>query len=233
MKIPLAYPKITDTTNCSLKRCYAYEKLDGTNIHWCWNAQDHWYAFGTRRDRFPFTQKGIQEFNEAHPGLEEVVPNFLGDIGDGGEMLGLADPLNDLFDNVKPWGRITKYPYKLSEVIVFTEFYGLKSFAGQHQEDDAKGHYLIDIMVDGQLVAPDIMEHDFIDFRWCMPRVIYRGKYTGDLVERIRKGKFPVTEGAVIKGVHEDQVYMAKVKTDSYMESLKAKFKDKWKDYWE
>lgn len=233
MKTPLVYPKITDTTNCPLKRCYAYEKLDGTNIHWYWNKQDSFYAFGTRRDRFPMNAIGEKEFREAHPGLERVVSSFL----DCGEHRKLAENLDEFLSGDhrgKPkFSHIPKIPYSVSEVIIFTEYFGIKSFAGQHQEDDHKDHYLIDVMVDGQLVVPDIMEHDFIDFRWCMPRVIYRGKYTGDLVDRVRKGQFPVQEGAVIKGTHEGQVYMAKVKTDSYMESLKAKFKDKWKDYWE
>src|SRR5271167_234256 len=79
MKVPLVYPKMPDSTGCMLKRCVAFEKLDGTNIHWCWNQKDKFYAFGTRRDRFPLTSLGEKEFKKAHPGLEDVVSSFLSD----------------------------------------------------------------------------------------------------------------------------------------------------------
>ena len=138
MKVPLVYPKMPDSKGCMLKRCYAYEKLDGTNIHWCWNKKDKFYAFGTRRDRFPLTSDGETAFKEAHPGLEDVVSSFM----DCGLHRSLANNLDELLSGSnkgKPYfSRITKIPYSLSEIVVFTEFFGEKSFAGQHEKNDHK-----------------------------------------------------------------------------------------------
>jgi len=48
-----------------------------------------------------------------------------------------------------------------------------------------------------------------------------------------RKGKFDVKEGIVVKGMVGGQVYMAKIKTEAYLERLRKDFKDDWKKYWE
>jgi hypothetical protein len=32
-RVKLVYPKISDTRNCPLERCIAFEKYDGTNLH--------------------------------------------------------------------------------------------------------------------------------------------------------------------------------------------------------
>jgi hypothetical protein len=231
MKVPLVYPKMTDSKNCPLKQFYAYEKLDGTNIHWCWNQNDHWYAFGTRRDRFPLTEDGIREFNKAHPGLEDVAQSFL----DCGSHLPMAKTLDDFFFGRygRHFTKISKVLYKPSEIIVFTEFRGAKSFAGQHEKDDHKDHYLIDVQVDGRFVSPVQLEYDFEAFREFLPRLIHKGKFSGDFVERVRKGKYHLDEGVVCKGMVDGELYMCKIKTDAYLKKLKEEFKDKWKDYWE
>ena len=51
-RIKLAYPKIPGSKNSPFKRCIAFEKYDGTNLHWVWEYELGWYGFGTRRDRF-------------------------------------------------------------------------------------------------------------------------------------------------------------------------------------
>jgi hypothetical protein len=226
MKVPLVYPKMTDSKNCPLKKCWAYEKLDGTNIHWCWNQKDKFYAFGTRRDRFPLTTDGERDFNVAHPGLEEVVSTFLG------------GPIIEKLDDVlmREYGRYFLNLNKsdpISEIILFTEFRGPRSFAGQHQREDKKTHYLIDVQVDGKMLPPGKLRWDFYGISDWMPKLVYNGKFTGDFVEKVRKGHYNVDEGVVIKGVVDSEVYMCKVKTDAYMERLKVQFKSNWKNYWE
>lgn len=230
MKIPLVYPKIPDTTGCPLKKCIAYEKYDGTNLHWVWEDTLGWYAFGTRRDRFDLDERGIAAFNEAHPGLSEAV---------------------SLFEKSYKF-----LPYKYScvsddkEVTIFTEFLGDKSFAGTHQENDPKRLIILDASIirnDKQYMAPPMqfaIDYGHFDddpennagsktLGFHFPRMLYSGSYSGQLVEDIRNGKYQVNEGAVIKGVVNGQTYMAKVKTNAYMERLKTQFKDNWKDYWE
>jgi hypothetical protein len=50
------------------EQCIAFEKYDGTNLHWVWEIELGWYAFGTRRRRFDLDEMGMAEFNAAHPG---------------------------------------------------------------------------------------------------------------------------------------------------------------------
>src|SRR5258708_489900 len=68
----LLYPKIPDSKHAGRGRCVAFEKYDGTNLHWTWNAEFGWIRFGTRRDDFDLFGKGIADFHAAHPGLENV-----------------------------------------------------------------------------------------------------------------------------------------------------------------
>lgn len=227
MKIKLAYPKIPDTLGCPLKQCIAFDKLDGTNLHWVWNKDKGWYAFGTRRDRFYLDEQGIASFHQAHPGLEEAVPLFK-----------------------KSYQQLAEYPlshkYSSGEVILFTEFLGDKSFAGSHQKDDVKRLVLFDVQSNDKIVSPDQFVIDFGQFDdspentsgnkiegFHIPRIVFSGKFSGQLFVDVRKNKLKLKEGVVVKGMFSGQVYMAKIKTEEYLERLKKEFSNNWKDYWE
>ena len=79
-RVKLAYPKIPSSENCPLAQCIAFEKYDGTNLHWVWETELGWYGFGTRRHRYDLDEMGIAEFNRAHPGLEAAPTIFLRDF---------------------------------------------------------------------------------------------------------------------------------------------------------
>ena len=216
MKIKLAYPKIPDTLYCPLKQCIAFEKYDGTNMHWVWNPKDSFIGFGTRRDRFPANWKGNLDFKQAHPELEEIL------FDDGiGEFLKKLD--NYL---------TTKEKYSsANEIIIFTEFLGDNSFAGSHSAKDKKKLVLFDVEVNGKFISPEQLVEDFKDHN--LAKVVFKGKFSGQLFIDVRKGRYYVKEGVVVKGLVGDEIYMAKIKTEAYMERLKEQFTDKWKDYWE
>jgi hypothetical protein len=215
MKIKLAYPKIPDTLNCPLKQCVAFEKYDGTNIHWVWKPNMGWLDFGTRRDRFPLNNGGVRQFEQAHPELA------------GLDQLWDQDPNNSL--ELYLWDH-PRYN-TVQEVIVFTEYFGPKSFAGSHDPKDEKQLVIFDVMVDGKVIPPEQMLEDFK--KWNLAKVVFQGKFTGQLFVDVRKGKYPVKEGVIVKGVVGNEVYMAKIKTEAYMDKLKTQFKDNWKEYWE
>lgn len=220
MKITLAYPKITDCKGFLPKYCTAFEKIDGTNLHWVGNGELGWYAFGTRRDRFDFDEKGIADFNKAHPGLEEA-------------------PI--IFERV--YKDVVNFSPSFSgEIVLFTEFWGKNSFAGNHIKSDVKTLTLFDCMKNGIMLSPKQFLDAFvqychpdpiIDDEYDMPAILYSGKFTGQFVEDVRNGKYKVNEGVVCKGEVNGQTYMCKIKTNAYMERLKTEFKGKWKDYWE
>lgn len=213
MKIPLAYPKIPDGANCPLKQCIAFEKLDGTNLHWVWD--NGWVSFGTRRHRYSLDKSGIDFFKKEHPELDEEsgpCKYFNWEIVPGSDSL---------FDR-----------HKIKKAVLFTEWCGFQSFAGQHNPNDpTKILVPFDLEVDGKMMPPVSFINLFQGYR--IPKIVFRGKYTGQFVEDVRNGKYPVKEGVVVKGMVKDQVYMTKIKTNDYMEKLKDKFQDSWQDYWE
>jgi hypothetical protein len=224
MKVDLAYPKIPDSRNCPLKQCVAFEKYDGTNMHWIW--ENSWILFGTRRDEFSLTEEGISDFDKAHVGLEEapVVFNTV-----------WAEKMDNYIRTKLNSESNSNSESKLPRVVLFTEFLGKKSFAGSHKDSDEKFLVLFDVEINGKMLSPD----EFLDFVSGLDpslqsaKVIYKGKYSSQLGENVREGKYKVPEGIVVKGLVKGEVYMIKIKTNAYMEKLKASFKEKWTDYWE
>ena len=212
MKIKLVYPKIPDTLNCSLKQCTAFEKHDGTNIHWVWSPENGFHSFGTRRDRYAYSDASLAQFHQDHPGLDGLDRAF--------EKI--EQPLSDF---------LIKNYYGTKEFIIFTEFHGHHSFAGTHDPKEEKKLTLFDVRIDGRLMPPEQFIKLFEPFG--IPKVVFQGKFTGQLFVDVRQGKYPVGEGVVVKGVADNQVYMAKIKTNAYLEKLKSKFGDNWKEYWE
>lgn len=195
-------------------RCIAFEKYDGTNLHWVWDRELGWYAFGTRRDRFDLDASGIAAFATAHAGLEHAAQLFLDSLSNA-----LTEVLHEL-----------NY-YHSNEIIAFTEFLGPNSFAGKHRETDEKHLVLFDIQTDSGFLPPETFVDDFESLP--IARVVYRGKLTGRFTHEVREGKYDVTEGVVCKGHSDGQVWMVKIKTDAYMETLKHAFADDWENYWE
>ena len=212
----LYYPKIPGSKSALLDRCIAFEKYDGTNLHWVWDREYGWIQFGTRRDEFYLDARGIAELNEAHPGLEEAAPLF---------QSGYAELLEPLFlghENYRTAARVT----------VFTEFFGPNSFAGMHRKDDPKQLMLFDVQADSGMVGPEQFVRDFGEVG--VARVVYRGRLTGQFAEDVRRGKYGVAEGVVCKGgTGGADVWMVKIKTYAYMERLKQAFRERWEDFWE
>jgi hypothetical protein len=209
----LYYPKIPSSKGCPGGRCIAFEKYDGTNLHFDWHQDFGWHSFGTRRDAFNLDPRGIAAFHAAHPGLDGVAALFRSISGD----------------------IIDRLPHS-SEWRVFAEFLGDQSFAGAHVDGDTKRLVLFDVV---NLEAADFMIMDPFEFDTTFKgasyaaRIVFRGKFSGRLTEDVRRGKFDVEEGVVIKGGSGPKLWMAKVKTDAYLERLKAAKGDRWEDFWE
>ena len=213
----LHYPKIPGSKDAPDGRCIAFDKLDGTNLHWSWERDFGWHAFETRRDEFQLTPSGQAEFAREHPGLEEAPVVF---------MKTLAESLDRVFRDHPDYREQAVFK-------VFTEFLGPNSFAGQHRPEDVKETVLIDLWADGHgFLSPTTFVKHFGEVP--IPRVVYRGKLTGAFLEEVRKGKYGVTEGVVCKGgTGGNDVWMVKVKTNAYLERLKASFGAKWEEFWE
>jgi RNA ligase len=195
----------------------AFEKYDGTNLHWDWERDFGWHAFGTRRDEFNLSAGGIECFVQTHAQLAECVDVFQATLAKGIEKVFQAN------DNYRDFPSLK----------VFTEFFGPNSFAGLHKADDPKRLVLFDVWAEPfGMIGPGQFVADFGHL--SSARVVYRGKFTGKFCEDLRQGKYDVTEGVVCKsGTGGLDLWMAKIKTYAYMDRLKAAFADRWEDYWE
>jgi hypothetical protein len=212
----LYYPKIPGSRDCPAGRCLAFEKYDGTNLHWDWDRDFGWHAFGTRRDQFNLTPVGIEQFSRGHTQLGEAAALFLTSLADATERV--------FRDNASYRG--------FAGLKVFTEFLGPNSFAGLHRAGDPKRLVLFDVWADGLgLIGPWQFVADFGHL--SIARVVYEGKFTGQFAEDVRTGRYGVAEGIVCKGGSGPGMWMAKIKTYAYRERLKAAFAERWEDYWE
>lgn len=211
----LVYPKILDSKHCPImKRCTAFEKYDGTNMHWVWERELSWYAFGTRRSRYDLDSAGIAEFSAAHRGLEEAPQVFLAT---------LAKPLAEMFQE--------NPDYNCPEITVFTELLGTNSFAGMHKREDPKRLVLFDVQIEKSMIGPESFIRDFQGVNSA--RIVYQGKLTGKFIQDVREGKYDVQEGVVCKGGEGENLWMVKIKTNAYKKKLQEMFRGEWERYWE
>ena len=213
----LYYPKMPDSRRAPLARCIAFEKYDGTNLHWDWDRDFGWHSFGTRRDAFDLTEHGIARFAAAHGQLSAAAAVFAGSV---------ADPVERVFKEA-PFYR------EFAEIRVFTEFFGPNSFAGLHKEGDPKELRLFDVWMEPYgFVGPARFAADFAAAPAA--RKVYEGKLTGQFSEDVRAGRYNVQEGVVCKGgTGGADVWMVKIKTQAYQARLKQAFAERWEDYWE
>lgn len=204
MKVDLVYPKIPENSDKFHGKCMAFEKYDGTNLHWKWDPQEGWLGFGTRRTHFSLTREGIKDFSKEHVELAEA-PHIFNE--------GLRDKLTMFF--------CINSALRLHNITLFTEFYGANSFAGNHDANDEHKLILIDVMINGRLIPPESFNESYSQFGSA--QVVYTGKYSGQFAEDVHKGKYNVNEGVVVKGVVDGQVFMTKIKTKDYLKRLEKR----------
>jgi hypothetical protein len=213
----LHYPKIPGSRHCPAARCIAFNKYDGTNLHWDWDRDFGWHAFGTRRDQFNLTADGIDQFIAAHEHLRQAPELFLAKLADGIEQVFCQNKQYRSFTALK----------------VFTEFCGPNSFAGLHRATDPKELVLFDVWAEGfGMIGPRQFVADFAELPIAC--VVYDGKLTGKFIDEVRTGKHGVAEGVVCKGGSGGaDLWMVKIKTHAYLARLKQAFADRWEEFWE
>ena len=211
------YPKIPGGRNAPDGRCVAFEKYDGTNLHWDWDRDFGWHAFGTRRDEFNLTDAGVEQFVRRHAHLRQCVEVFRSTLAEGLERVFREHPGYAEFASLK----------------AFTEFLGPNSFAGLHKEEDPKELRLFDVWAEPfGMVGPRQFVADFGHL--SIARMVHEGPLTGKFAEDVRVGKYGVVEGVVCKGgAGGPDVWMVKIKTYAYLKRLKQAFADRWEEYWE
>lgn len=188
------------------KSCIAFDKLDGSNFRAKYTQKKGFCLFGTR----------TQLIDINHPDFGIAVNTFL-------SVSGPAASLQKLIEKQWPNER---------EVVVFTEFFGNESFAGQHNKSDfTLRHVVLDIMI-GHKNRKFLLPQEFIKIcrdKVPIPDVIYQGNLNDQLILDVRSGKYKVNEGIVCKGTERTgaacgNVWMAKIKTQDYLNRVFNRF---------
>jgi hypothetical protein len=197
------YPSIINSSKAPRKSCIAFDKLDGSNIRVKYTAKKGWNLFGSR----------TQLIDKTHPHLGGVVDLF---------MNGFSEPLAKLMKD--------RYPNE-REAIAFGEYLGPQSYAGIHVAGDPMQFVMFDLMV-GHKVSKFLTPQEFL--KVCAPivstpRVIYTGNLSDQLITDVREGKYDVKEGVLCKGTERSGafaggVWMCKIKTQAYLDSLRSRF---------
>jgi hypothetical protein len=183
---------------------YAFDKLDGSNLRFEWSKKRGWYKFGTRK----------MMIDHNHPDFGASIPIFLNKYGD---ELDLIFRKNKNYRNVQ-------------NIIVFCEWYGPNSFAGHHFDTlDKMNLVLFDVnpMTKG-FVGPKEFIQDFGHLDTS--KLIYHGNLNMDFINSVKRNDFNLMEGVVCKAKDPGkthQVWMVKVKTDSWLDRLKNKYGEK------
>ena len=210
------YPNIQGSTKAPRKPCVAFCKYDGSNIRFEWSKKRGWYKFGTRS----------QMIDHASEIYGVAVPIFLEKYGDA---------IARVFVDSKDFrGR--------DKAVVFCEFFGAKSFAGIHFDNDPKDLVLFDVSVykKGILGPKNFLRHfGHLD----VAEVVYKGNLNEEFIRAVREGgigfksarpiKTRIWEGVVCKGGDSHELWMAKVKTYQYRDELQKLYSGNWLSFWE
>ena len=172
--------------------CVAFYKEDGTNMRFEWSKKrNKWYKFGTRNNVITLNDEIYGQ------GIEIFLEKY-------------SEKLIDVFH--------TKYK-NVESVVVFCEYFGENSFAGQHYHNDKKELRLFDVSLYKRgFVSP----YEFIDNfgHLDITKVIYQGKYNNELVDNVRNNIFCLNEGVICKGIIEKTIWQSKIKTNTWLERL-------------
>lgn len=209
-----SYPSIDKVFTPNGQPCYAFYKYDGSNLRVEWSRKTKkWYKWGTRRRLF---DKSDAEYGCA-------IEIFNNKYAEGMERI--------LTNN----SQLKKH----ESVVVFMEFFGPHSFAGQHagdilnnQDNNPKDVVVFDVNLHkkGFLSPQELIVHfGCLD----LPQVIYNGPLTQEFVDDVRHGKYELKEGVVCKGGEGHSLWMKKIKTLKYLEELKLRCGPDWEKFWE
>jgi hypothetical protein len=179
------------------KPCIAFDKLDGNNIRFGWTRKSGFHKFGTRRNRIDHTN---DEYGNA-------IPLFI-------------DKYSAALDTIF---RKNKNYRNVKEITAFCEYQGKNSFAGAHDVTDVMDVVLFDIHLDKQGFIPP---REFVkNFRHLgIPKIIYEGNLNQEFINDVKTGLFTCKEGVVCKGIDNKKIWMGKIKTDSWLNKVKARY---------
>lgn len=186
------YPSIPHSKGQSFREianAHIQDKLDGSSMRSQWSRKRGWYKHGKR--------SGL--IDDSNPHLV-VVPELFEKT--------LAEPLTKLaVDN------------KWEDLIVFYEFWGNRSLAGLHFENDPKFLTVFDAAIDKKgITGPARFRKLFAD-NVPTPRLLDICHWTRGYMDLVREGKISgiTFEGVVAKAGEGHDIVRAKAKTQAWI----------------
>jgi len=186
---------------------FGFDKIDGSNFCAEWNKKlskksqftNGFGKFGTRTETIK---------NASNPFTEAV--NIFMDKYSG--------PLDKIFCENKLFRGI-------DTITVYGEFAGYLSFAGQHNwiyEENFDVTIFDMFLYKKDFVKPT----DFIDLfeHLGIPKVVTKGLLDEQTINDIISNIYHLKEGVVLKGVSEGKVWMVKVKTQEWLNKIRAQY---------
>jgi hypothetical protein len=200
----IEYPSIINSSKAPRKPCIAFDKLDGNNIRVKWTQKRGFHLFGSR----------TQLIDKTHETMGGVVDCFFKTH---------AEVMDKIIRREFPNER---------EVIAFGEYVGDKSFAGMHDPSDPTLRFVLFDLFVGHKNPKFLTPQEFVkmfDQKVETPKVIYKGNLSDQLIKDVREGKYGVNEGVICKGTersgaYRGNVWMAKIKTQAYLERVFARY---------
>lgn len=184
---------------------YAFEKLDGSNIRAEWTKKNGWCKFGSRKVLLHSEQDILYRAKDM------IVEKY-------------GEDLERIFKDDKELRKSLKF-------VAFFEFFGKKSFAGHHVEDDEYDVVLFDVNQDRKgLIPPKEFLKKFGHLH--KSELVYDGNYNMEFVQQIQHNIFEgynFQEGVVCKGIrttkrkNTENIWMSKVKTFEWLNKVKER----------
>ncbi len=207
------YPSIPHSSRAPRQSCYGFIKYDGSNLRFEYSHKQGWHKFGTRK----------LMFDASDVFFGPAIPLFLDKY---------ASDLEAVFKH-KDFRGVRSF-------IVYAEYFGSKSFAGQHEPDDPKDIVLFDVNPHKKgILGPKL----FLDYfgHLKIAECIYQGNLNEELIRNVKASNFDhldfrsqypivneVPEGIVCKGGTGHGLWMAKIKAQAYLTELKARRPVDW-----
>lgn len=210
------YPSIEHAGKAPRESCYVFVKYDGSNLRFEWSPKRGWYKFGTRK----------LLFDETSEIFGSAIPLFLQKYG---------DDLAKIFKTEKSFRGVDRF-------IVFAEWFGAKSFSGQHEPDDPKDIVLFDVNPNRKgIIGPK----QFLDIfgHLKVAELLAIEELSDELIQKVRRSEMDmeskyeiraeIPEGVICKGNESHDLWMAKIKRQAYLDELKIRHPIDWEKLWE
>lgn len=181
---------------------FGFNKIDGSNFRAEWNRK----LSKKNESTYGFAKFGTRNelINSASP-FREAIEIF---------MKKYSAPLDKIFRE----SILFREDEKIS---VYAEFFGENSFAGQHVWSEPHDVVIFDMFVyKKDFVKMGTFENLFEHLG--IPKIITRGVLDEDMIQNVVENLYELKEGIVFKGVIDKKVWMAKVKTQEWLDKVRA-----------